>query len=86
MVGGGEGGGEPVSQPSNDAGWVEKVSLKLNGGRQGRGCLAGGPPVDEFGFGDQEGHTYVPASCGDGGEEALPAAYVAPMGGGGHSD
>jgi len=42
--------------------------------------------VDEFGFGDQEGHAYVSAPRGYVGEEPLQAAYVAPIGGGGHRD
>jgi len=85
-VGGVEGGSEPVPQPSNNVGWVEKVSLQLNEGRRRWGPLAGGSPVDEFGFGDREGHTYVPAPSGDGGKEPLQAAYVASMRRGGHSD
>jgi len=32
VVGGGEGGGEPVPQPPNDVGGVEELSFQLNGG------------------------------------------------------
>jgi len=32
VVGGGEGGGKPVSQPSNDAGGVEELIFQFNGG------------------------------------------------------
>jgi len=74
VVGGGESVGEPVPQPSNNAGWVEKVSLQFNGGRREWGPLAGGSPVEEFSFGDREGQTYVLAPCSDCGEEPLQAA------------
>jgi len=33
VVGGGEAGGETVPQLSDNAGWVEKVSLQFNGSR-----------------------------------------------------
>jgi len=42
--------------------------------------------VDEFSFGDQEGHVYVPAPCGDCVKESLQFADVAPVGGRGYCD
>ena len=39
------------------------------------GSLAGGSPVDVFGFGDREGDAYVPR--GNGGEKSLQLAYIA---------
>jgi len=33
VVGGGESGGEPVPQPSENAGGVEELSFQFNGGR-----------------------------------------------------
>jgi len=42
--------------------------------------------VNEFCFGDRERDTYVPAPRGYGGEEILQAAYVSPIGRGGHRD
>ena len=86
VVGGGECGGEQVPKPSDNGGGVEEVSFKFDGGFRVGGPLAAGLPVDEFGFGDRERDAYVPASLGNGGEQSLELAYVAPVGGGGHSD
>jgi len=48
--------------------------------------LAWGSPVNEFCLGDRERDPYVSAFCGYGGEEVLQAAYVSPIGRGGHRD
>ena len=42
--------------------------------------------MNEFGFRDCGGDTYVPAHCSDGGEESLKVVYVASVEWGGHSD
>jgi len=63
MVGCVEGRGEPISQPSDCLGGPEEVVFQFDWGMRGRCPLAGGPPVDEFGFGDREGHANVPALC-----------------------
>jgi len=67
VMGGGEGGGEPVPQPSNDAAGVKELCLQFNGGCGGGAPLAWGPPVNEFGCVDREGHASASAPCGDGG-------------------
>ena len=72
VVGGGESGGEPIPQPSDDARGVEELSFQFNGGRGGGGRpLAGGPPVDKFSFRDQEGHAYVSAFRSNSGDQIL---------------
>lgn len=60
------------------------MTFQFDGGFRVGGPLAGGAPVDQFGFVDGEGDTCAPAALGDGGEESLKLAYVAPVGGGGH--
>jgi len=71
VVGRAEGGGEPISQPSDDLGGSEEVVFQLYQGTRGVCPLAWGQPVDEFSFGDREGHANVPAFCSYGGEETL---------------
>ena len=71
VVGRVEGGGEPISQPSDHLGGAEEVALQFDLGTRGGCPLARGPPVDEFGLGDREGHANVPAFCCYGGEEIL---------------
>jgi len=63
MVGRVEGGGEPKPQPSDHLGGSEEVVFQFDRGMRGRCPLARSPPVDEFGFGDREGHADVPALC-----------------------
>jgi len=63
VVGSVEGGGEPVSQPSDHLGGSQEVVFQLYRGTRGGRPLAWGPPVDEFGFRDREGHPNVPAFC-----------------------
>jgi len=66
-----DGGGEPISQPSDHLGVPEEVVFQFDQGTRGRCSLARVPPVDEFGFGDREGHANVPDFCCYGGEEIL---------------
>jgi len=47
-------GGDPVSQPSDKARWVEEVTLQLNGGRRGGAALPRGSAVHEIGFGTEQ--------------------------------
>ena len=61
MVGRVEGGGEPVSQPSDYLGGSKKVAFKFDRGMRGGCPLAQGSPVDEFGFWDREGDALI--SC-----------------------
>jgi len=68
VVGRVECGGEPISQPSDYLGGTEEVIFQFDRGTRGGRPLAGGPPVDEFSFGDREGHANVPAFCCYGGE------------------
>jgi len=68
MVGRVEGGCEPISQPSDYLGGPEEVVFQFDWGMGGRCPLGGSPPVDEFCFGDREGHAKVPALCSYGGE------------------
>jgi len=69
VVGRVEGGGEPISQPSDHLGGPEEVAFQFDRGTQGRCPLARGSPVDQFGFGDREGHANFPAFYCYGGEE-----------------
>jgi len=85
-VGGGEGGGKPVPQPSNNVGGVEELSFQFNRGCRGWGPLTLASPVDAFCFGDRERDTYVSAPCGDGGKRYLKPPYVCPMRGEAHGD
>ena len=71
VVGRVEGGGEPISQPSDYLGGPEEVVFQFDRGTRGRCPLAGGPPVDECGFGDRERYANVPTFCCYGGEETL---------------
>jgi len=66
-------------------GWKRSPSNSI-GGYQGEGPLAGSSPVDEFGLGDREVHTYVLAPCTDSGEVSWQMAYIASMRGRGPSD
>jgi len=68
VVGRAEGGDEPISQPSDYLGGPEEIVFQFDQGTRGRRPLAGGPLVDEFGFGYREGHSNVPAFCCYGGE------------------
>jgi len=52
VVCGGEGGSEPVPQPSDEAGGVEELTFQFDWGYRGGGPLSGGPPVDAFVFWD----------------------------------
>jgi len=52
VVGRIEGGGEPVSQPSDHLGGSEEVAFQFYRGMRGRCPLARGPPVEELCFGD----------------------------------
>jgi len=47
-----EGGGEPISQPSDHLGGPEEVAFQFDRSTRGRCPLAGSPPVDEFGLRD----------------------------------
>jgi len=66
-----EGGGEPVSQPSDYVGGSKEVAFKFDRGMRGGCPLAGSLSVDKFGFWDREGDANVPAFCCYGGEEVL---------------
>jgi len=66
-----QGGGEPISQPSDHLGGPEEVAFQFDRGTRGRCPLARGPPVDEFGFRDREGPANVPAFCCYAGQEIL---------------
>jgi len=63
VVGRVEGGGEPISQPSDHLGGPEEVVFQFDWGLRGRSPLAGGSPVDDFSLGERERHTNVPAPC-----------------------
>jgi len=71
VVGRIEEGGEPVSQPCNHFGGSEEVAFQFDRGMRGGSPLARGSPVEEFSFGDREGHANVPAFCCYGGDESL---------------
>jgi len=86
MVCGREGGREPVAQPPDDLGGVEEVAFQCDGGWRSGGSLPRGSSVNEFCFRDRERDTYVPGPRGYGGEQTLEAAYVPPIGRGGHRD
>ena len=45
---------------------MEEVSFQFDRGCRVGGPLAGGLPMDEFGFGDEEGDAYAPAPLGNG--------------------
>jgi len=62
------GGVEPVPQPSYNLGGPEEEVFQFDWGVEVRSALAGGQPVDEFSFRDQEGHPNVLAPCCYGGE------------------
>ena len=49
-----EGGGEPISQASDQLGGPEEVAFQFDRGTRGRRPLARGPPVDTFGFGTKK--------------------------------
>jgi len=68
VVGRVDGRGEPVSQPSDYLGGPAGMVFQFNRGLRGRCPLAGSPPVDDFSFGDREGHANIPAFCCYGGE------------------
>ena len=72
VVGRVEGGGEPISQPSDHLGGPEEVVFQFDRGMRGRCPLARGPLVDKFCFGDREVHANVPAFCCYGGRWGTP--------------
>ena len=55
IVGGVQGGRQPIAQPSYYPCGVEDLAVKGDGGAGGGGPFATGRPVDEFGFWDGEG-------------------------------
>jgi len=71
VVGRVEGGGEPVSQPSDYLGGLKEVAFEFDRGIRGGCPLAWGSPVDEFSFWDRGGDTDVSAFCCYGREEGL---------------
>ena len=64
MVCGGQGRGQPVAQPPYNSLGVKKKTVQFDGASHVGGPLAGSPPVYEFGFGDREGDSQIPAPTG----------------------
>ena len=73
--------GEPVTEPHDYSGRAEDEAVQCDGCLGGRGPLAGGPPVDEFGFRDREVDFQLGSPLCEGAEEALEAAYIGAVGG-----
>ena len=73
--------GEPVAEPPDHPGRAEDEAIQRDGCLGGRGPLAGGPPMDEFGFWGRELNLQLVPPPRQGTEEALEAAYVGAVGG-----